>query len=407
MSQLGVLLIILCLLFFPVKAQNISDSDQSGVLRPLQPSLAVVIGIISVMLSVTFLILAYAKFCRRNLTDNHLSHDTNHQGFTLVRSRSRLSGIDREVIDSLPFFRFSSLKGSKEGLECAVCLSRFEDIEILRLLPKCKHAFHKNCIDQWLESHSSCPLCRYKFDPNELKSFRYSNSLRYSQTPSNLADDPNLELFIHREQDYQGSSTFNLGKGKKEELLSQEGHNKKFLHKFKHKIIVSDVIIKNRWSDFNSSDLLSMSSEMLNVMSSNMFSHSDSTNGRSYNNLSMNEHIEKIKEDIERKRLCESKLTKAEGSDSFSASCFPSTSYKGESSLKMINPGEKRSISEITVCSRFNGSSLKNKIRESASPRSSEREDRTRRLWFPIAQRTVQWFADGQELECRRQRSSV
>lgn len=47
-----------------------------------------------------------------------------------------------------------------EGTECSVCLSEFKEDENLRLLPKCSHAFHLQCIDTWLKSHSSCPLCR-------------------------------------------------------------------------------------------------------------------------------------------------------------------------------------------------------------------------------------------------------
>lgn len=47
-----------------------------------------------------------------------------------------------------------------EGTDCSVCLSELEENESLRLLPKCSHAFHVPCIDTWLKSHSSCPLCR-------------------------------------------------------------------------------------------------------------------------------------------------------------------------------------------------------------------------------------------------------
>ncbi|KAK0584141.1 hypothetical protein LWI29_008252 [Acer saccharum] len=43
---------------------------------------------------------------------------------------------------------------------CSICLREFEDGEDIRILPKCKHQFHIDCIDSWLYSHSTCPLCR-------------------------------------------------------------------------------------------------------------------------------------------------------------------------------------------------------------------------------------------------------
>lgn len=47
-----------------------------------------------------------------------------------------------------------------DGTDCSVCLGEFREEESLRLLPKCSHAFHVQCIDTWLRSHSNCPLCR-------------------------------------------------------------------------------------------------------------------------------------------------------------------------------------------------------------------------------------------------------
>ncbi|WCJ29478.1 RING/U-box superfamily protein [Euphorbia peplus] len=377
MDHILVLLLLICL-SYTVKSQNIPTS-QSTELKPLHPSLAVVLGIIGVMLSVTFIILAYAKFCSRNRST---TFDTDQHVHGLIRSSSRFSGIDRTVIDSLPFFRFSSLKGSKEGLECAVCLSKFEDTEILRFLPKCKHAFHVSCIDQWLESHSSCPLCRYRIDIKDLKNFTYSNSFRYLRNFSNLSEDVNLEIFVEREQHHRIGSSF---RGKKEELLIQDGSlNHNLFHKFKHRIIVSDVVIKHRWSDVNSSDFLSLNSEMLGITASNRFSPSNSTSARFYRDLSMDENMEKIKEDIERKRLYETRIIRADRSYAASSN-FPSTSFDENSSKMILNSAEKRSMSEIVICSRFK--ELRNK--ES----SSEKEDRMKSLWLPIARRTVQWFA--------------
>ncbi|XP_025631253.1 E3 ubiquitin-protein ligase ATL31-like [Arachis hypogaea] len=35
----------------------------------------------------------------------------------------------------------------QNGSQCAVCLSEFKDMDKLRLLPKCSHVFHPECID--------------------------------------------------------------------------------------------------------------------------------------------------------------------------------------------------------------------------------------------------------------------
>ncbi|GJP45683.1 hypothetical protein CLOM_g5039 [Closterium sp. NIES-68] len=46
-----------------------------------------------------------------------------------------------------------------EDAECCVCLVRYEDGCVLRELP-CAHHFHAACIDKWLKSHPTCPLCK-------------------------------------------------------------------------------------------------------------------------------------------------------------------------------------------------------------------------------------------------------
>ncbi|CAA0842462.1 E3 ubiquitin-protein ligase ATL4 [Striga hermonthica] len=66
-----------------------------------------------------------------------------------------------ELLDSLPLFDFRSVApGAAASGDCAVCLSRFEPRDRLRLLPLCCHAFHVACIDAWIASSQTCPLCR-------------------------------------------------------------------------------------------------------------------------------------------------------------------------------------------------------------------------------------------------------
>ncbi|XP_030466912.1 E3 ubiquitin-protein ligase ATL31-like [Syzygium oleosum] len=83
-----------------------------------------------------------------------------------VRSLRRLAaprGLDPAVIETFPTAVYSAVKGHRIGeasLECAVCLNDFEDDDTLRLIPKCDHAFHPECIGAWLASHTTCPVCR-------------------------------------------------------------------------------------------------------------------------------------------------------------------------------------------------------------------------------------------------------
>ena len=51
---------------------------------------------------------------------------------------------------------------STHGKDCPVCLGNLFDSK--RIYLRCKHAFHKDCVAQWLRvssaSPASCPMCR-------------------------------------------------------------------------------------------------------------------------------------------------------------------------------------------------------------------------------------------------------
>ena len=80
-------------------------------------------------------------------------------------------GLDESVIKNIPLSIYKLPKSSKslssklgfseeEFHDCAVCLLEFEDGDYIRTLPVCSHSFHVDCIDIWLRSHATCPLCR-------------------------------------------------------------------------------------------------------------------------------------------------------------------------------------------------------------------------------------------------------
>ncbi len=77
------------------------------------------------------------------------------------------AGVEQAFIDTLPVFAYGSIRGLKDSADCAVCLNEFGEDDRLRLLPKCNHAFHLSCIDTWLLSNSTCPLCRRSLLPDD------------------------------------------------------------------------------------------------------------------------------------------------------------------------------------------------------------------------------------------------
>ncbi|OAY72308.1 putative RING-H2 finger protein ATL12 [Ananas comosus] len=100
----------------------------------------------------------YAKFCHpaTNLFASPALHPADAAVAVGSGGLRSSSGIDKTVVGSLPFFELSALRGDRGMLECPVCLSHYDDdAELLHLLPGCRHAFHLECIDHWLDAHSS------------------------------------------------------------------------------------------------------------------------------------------------------------------------------------------------------------------------------------------------------------
>ncbi|OVA02129.1 zinc finger protein [Macleaya cordata] len=125
--------------------------------------LAAIIVLFLVIVFVIFLHL-YAKWywSRREENPNQ-SSGTRRRRFVFSPSQDPVliihQGLEPSVIKSLPLLTFNPDE-FKDGLECAVCLSELSLGEKARLLPKCNHGFHVDCIDMWFQSHSTCPICR-------------------------------------------------------------------------------------------------------------------------------------------------------------------------------------------------------------------------------------------------------
>ncbi|GJN38562.1 hypothetical protein PR202_gb27617 [Eleusine coracana subsp. coracana] len=88
------------------------------------------------------------------------------------RDHGRLRRSAASPTAGLPSFTYKpsvskhNLTGGGGGGEetCSVCLGAFQAGETVRLLPVCLHLYHVDCIDPWLNVHSTCPICRSGID---------------------------------------------------------------------------------------------------------------------------------------------------------------------------------------------------------------------------------------------------
>ncbi|KAF8766296.1 hypothetical protein HU200_007812 [Digitaria exilis] len=72
------------------------------------------------------------------------------------------AGLDPTAIAALPTAVYAN---KAEDGECAICLGAVAEGEVVRALPACGHVFHVPCVDTWLASSSSCPVCRAEVEP--------------------------------------------------------------------------------------------------------------------------------------------------------------------------------------------------------------------------------------------------
>ncbi|KAE9598914.1 putative transcription factor C2H2 family [Lupinus albus] len=96
----------------------------------------------------------------RNRSSNHLVFHLDSNNSNNNNNNPTARGLDASIIALLPIFNYDPKINPDNPPDCAVCLSEFEEGETGRVLPKCNHAFHTDCIDMWFHSHSTCPLCR-------------------------------------------------------------------------------------------------------------------------------------------------------------------------------------------------------------------------------------------------------
>ncbi|KAI0498733.1 hypothetical protein KFK09_019625 [Dendrobium nobile] len=120
--------------------------------------MAVAMGIFLLITTVTLIIYVFFR-CR-----NKTIRDDEHQNDAVVEAEMAdvEQGIDETTLKSFPkvIYGEDEVGSTANDPFCSICLLDYTDAEILRLLPDCRHIFHARCVDEWLQQHPTCPICR-------------------------------------------------------------------------------------------------------------------------------------------------------------------------------------------------------------------------------------------------------
>ncbi|XP_061350940.1 probable E3 ubiquitin-protein ligase RHA4A isoform X2 [Gastrolobium bilobum] len=123
---------------------------------------------IPILFSIILFLLFYLFYLKRRASSlsspppHTLSRTPNTQ--TTYPYSSSSVNLKVQFLDKLPRILFDEDLRTRDSV-CCVCLGEFEVKEELLQIPYCKHVFHIDCIHNWLQSKSTCPLCRCSIIP--------------------------------------------------------------------------------------------------------------------------------------------------------------------------------------------------------------------------------------------------
>ena len=143
-----------------------------------------------VLITIMMTSMVFTYMCgviHRRMEGNGMTMDDLNADPTVGGSVFGRNGLNQDIIDTLPVKTYSD-KDSKSGTPvqtrsdetsnvesdsnltsfendyddncCPICLGEYTDGDEIRCLP-CNHEFHKECVDNWLANHASCPACRH------------------------------------------------------------------------------------------------------------------------------------------------------------------------------------------------------------------------------------------------------
>lgn len=236
----------------PPQFDIINDNDHSSSLaNEFSPLIIAVIGVmITAFLLITYLTFISKHCHNRGLDRISISPELDDPSFnSLHQGVSSSSGLDEAIIKSLNVCKYKKSDGFVNETECSVCLGEFENDDKLRLLPKCSHAFHVHCIDTWLHSHATCPLCRCTVVAPQLH--EPETTVLLPDRDDTVIDVVDLEPILAQQQQQDHGSVQN-GNECVVEVIGRSGSIGSCASQLEDRVSIADILSKGQESDHRS-----------------------------------------------------------------------------------------------------------------------------------------------------------
>ena len=81
---------------------------------------------------------------------------------------TRENPTDAAIVSELPENKIDDVnKLDNDKKNCVICMEDFKNGDTTTNLP-CMHMFHTNCIQGWLKTQNTCPICKFKLTPENI-----------------------------------------------------------------------------------------------------------------------------------------------------------------------------------------------------------------------------------------------
>jgi len=98
---------------------------------------------------------------RNNNDLEFINRDFNEGDYEMLLrlDDNKKKGLSKNELNQLPTFKIMANNLNEDDKQCSICFDDFKTGEEVKALT-CLHKFHCNCIEPWLKTNRSCPLCK-------------------------------------------------------------------------------------------------------------------------------------------------------------------------------------------------------------------------------------------------------